>query len=238
VGRRGRPQLLRRLLLRRLPRRQRELHRDAFAGPFEFSEPETRDEQWVESTYTNIRFAVNVRSSDGALTWPPGAYRFDRSTLPRPDYGAQSYFAQVASAMADRVHGSRATAILPDRAGTLVDVLGSSAGNSVDEAYYNHGIAAFEVDMGVGRMRPNGSPLPTGFQPCFGAVGTGGPLGSCPGDGSLAEEAHKEGIEFADGSEALLGAALDYANDTTAPDAQASGSSVSQVAQQVRFTTD
>jgi hypothetical protein len=210
---------------------------DLFAGPSEFSEPETRNEQWVESTFPNIRFALDVRSSEGAVTVPPGAEKGDGTRLPDPGYGAQTYFAQVASAIAARVHRYRNTAILPNRAGPMVDVLGSAAGNSVDEAYYNHGIAAFELDMGVRRTLPGGSSIATGVQPCFGAVGTGGGQGSCPSNGSLVNEGHDEGMEFADGAEALLQAALDYADDTTPPTSEASGSAVSQQAQQVRFTT-
>ena len=47
---------------------------DTFSGPSEFSEPETRNEQYVQSTFSNIKFAMNVHSSGGYFMWPPGAY--------------------------------------------------------------------------------------------------------------------------------------------------------------------
>ena len=47
---------------------------ETFQGPSEFSEPETRNEQYIQSTYTNIKFAMNVHSSGGYFMWPPGAY--------------------------------------------------------------------------------------------------------------------------------------------------------------------
>ena len=46
----------------------------AFSGPFELSEPETRNIAWVASTFPNIRFSVDLQANGGYLTWSPGAY--------------------------------------------------------------------------------------------------------------------------------------------------------------------
>ena len=45
-----------------------------FSGLFELSEPETRNLAWVASTFPSIRFAVDLQSNGGYLTWSPGAY--------------------------------------------------------------------------------------------------------------------------------------------------------------------
>ena len=65
------------------------------------------------------------------------------------------------------------------------------------------------------RCSPTGASQGTGFQPCYGAVGTGGGTGTC--NANLVNEGHDEGMEFANGNYALLASALQYANDTTAP---------------------
>src|SRR3954452_23570620 len=45
-----------------------------FSGPFEHSEPEVRNETWVQTTFKNIKFANNIHSNGGLFMWPPGAY--------------------------------------------------------------------------------------------------------------------------------------------------------------------
>ena len=55
-----------------------------FAGPAELSEPETRNEIWVQNTFPNIKFANNIHSSGGYFMWVPGAYTPKRETLPYP----------------------------------------------------------------------------------------------------------------------------------------------------------
>ena len=45
---------------------------DTFAGPFELSEPEVRNEAYVQTTFPNIKFAMNVHSNGGYFMWPPG----------------------------------------------------------------------------------------------------------------------------------------------------------------------
>jgi hypothetical protein len=188
---------------------------DTFSGPSEMSEPEVRNEQYVQSTYSNIKFAMNVHSSGGYFMWPPGAYKPDRTTLPYPPYGTLNYFDQTASAVLDRIYNYRKTAILPQQTGPVADVLYSAAGNSADEAYYNHDIIGYDFEIGASKVLANGQSQGTGFQPCYGAVGTGGGTGSC--NANLVNEGHDEGMEFANGNYALLAQALQYSNDTAAP---------------------
>src|SRR4051812_6957692 len=210
---------------------------DTFAGPSELSEPETQNEAWVQSTFTNIKFAMNVHSSGGYFMWPPGAYKpTTREPLPYPPYGTLNYFDQTAAAVNDRIYNYRHTAILPQQTGPVLDVLYSAAGNSADEAYYNRGIIGYDFEIGASKVLADGTSVATGFQPNYGAVGTCGGTGSC--NAALVNEGHDEGMEFANGNYALLASALQYANDTKAPTTTASGSAVSHVAQQVKFTTD
>ncbi|WP_121248739.1 M14 family zinc carboxypeptidase [Solirubrobacter pauli] len=189
---------------------------DTFAGPSELSEPETRNEAYVQTTYPNIKFAMNVHSSGGYFMWPPGAYKpTTRETLPYPPYGTLNYFDQTAAAVLDRIYNYRHTAVLPSQTGPVVDVLYSAAGNSADEAYYSHGIVGYDFEIGASKVLPNGQSQSTGFQPCYGAVGTGGGTGTC--NANLVNEGHDEGMEFANGNYALLAEALAYENDTAAP---------------------
>ena len=201
-----------------------------FAGPFELSEPEARNETYVQTTFSNIKFAMNVHSSGGYFMWPPGAYKADRTTLPYPPYGTLNYFDQTASAVLERIYSYRGTAILPAQTGPVTDVLYSAAGNSADEAYYNHGIIGYDFEIGATKRMADGSTASPGFQPPFGAV----PIGGNP---NLANEGHDEGMEFSDGNYALLGSALDYANDTTPPSSQATGATLSNQPVGVKFTT-
>ena len=184
---------------------------DTFAGPMEFSEPETRNEQWVQNTFSNIKFANNIHSSGGYFMWPPGAYKPDRTTLPYPPYGTLNYFDQTAASVLDRIKSYRGTAILPQQTGPVTDVLYSAAGNSADEAYYNHGIIGYDFEIGAARTLPNGSSVGPGFQPPF------GPATGTTGSSQLAYEGHDEGMEFSNGNFALLKSALEYSNDTAPP---------------------
>ncbi len=67
-----------------------------FAGLFEHSEAEVRNETWVQTTFRNIKFANNIHSSGGYFMWPPGAYKPTRETLPYPPYGTLNFFDQTA----------------------------------------------------------------------------------------------------------------------------------------------
>jgi hypothetical protein len=217
---------------------------DTFSGPFEFSEPETRNEKYVQDTFGNIKFAMNVHSSGGYFMWPPGAYKGpDRVPLPYPSYGTLKYFDQTAASVLDRIKSYRGTTILPAQTGPVNDVLYSAAGNSADEAFYNHGIIGYDFEIGASHYYFDSATqsyktASTGFQPCFGGVGTGGGTGSCPANGALVNEGHDEGMEFANGNYALLESAYDYANDTKAPTVGLTGPSISATPFEVAFTED
>src|SRR4051794_10635579 len=217
---------------------------DVFSGPSEFSEPETRNEKYVQDTFTNIKFAMNVHSSGGYFMWPPGAYKgADRVPLAYPPYGTLKYFDQTAAGVLDRIKSYRGTTILPAQTGPVTDVLYSAAGNSADEAYYTHGIIGYDFEIGASHYyfdpaTQTWRPAATGFQPCYGAVGTGGGQGSCPTNGALVNEGHDEGMEFANGNYALLESAYEYGQDTKAPTVGLSGPSISPTPFDVRFTED
>ena len=190
---------------------------ETFQGPSEMSEPEVRNEAYIQSTYSNIKFAMNIHSSGGYFMWPPGSYTPDRTTLPYPPYGTLNYFDQTASSVLDRIYNYRHTAILPQQTGPVADVLYSAAGNSADEAYYNHGIIGYDFEIGASKVLANGQSQGTGFQPCYSTStpNTGGGTGTC--NANLVNEGHDEGMEFANGNYALLASALQYSNDTAAP---------------------
>jgi hypothetical protein len=121
--------------------------------------------------------------------------------------------------------------VLPSRTGPVADVLYSAAGNSADEAYYNHGIIGYDFEIGADRFTGTGTnQTEVGFTPPFAAEG------------------HDEGMEFAHGNYGLLDSALDYANDTTAPTVTPVGPDISATpfdvtfnqseAAEIHYTTD
>jgi len=185
-----------------------------FAGIFEFSEPETRNESWVQTTFPNIKFINNIHSSGGYFMWPPGAYKPDRSPLPYPPFGTLNYFDQTGKEVLDRIKSHRGTAILPQQTGPVIDVLYSAAGNSADEAYYSHGIIGYDFEIGATHYNDTGTGNATcnpGQQPPFGTT-----TNPC-----LLNEGFHEAMEFASGNYGLLEEALEYSNDTTAPNVEA-----------------
>ncbi|WP_051325115.1 M14 family metallopeptidase [Candidatus Solirubrobacter pratensis] len=208
---------------------------DTYSGPFEFSEPETRNEKWVQDTFPNIKFAMNVHSSGGLFMWPPGAYKPGaREPLPYPAYGTLKYFDQTAAGVLDRIQNFRGTSILPSQTGPVIDVLYSAAGNSADEAYYNHGIIGYDFEVGADhyyfdQATQTYKTAGPGFQPPF-AVPAAGQNQNLPNEG------HDEGMEFANGNYALLASALDYQNDTQGPQVGLTGSDISPTPFDVRFT--
>ena len=182
-----------------------------FSGPFEFSEPETRNESWVQKTFSNIKFINNIHSSGGFFMWPPGAYKPTREPLPYPAFGTLNFFDQTGNEVLDRIKSHRRTAILPQQTGPVIDVLYSAAGNSADEAYYSNGIIGFDFEIGAQHFNDTGSGPATcnpGQQPPFGTNTT---------NPCLLNEGFHEAMEFASGNYGLLNEALEYANDTTAP---------------------
>jgi hypothetical protein len=53
-------------------------------GSESLSEPEVRNERFVQSTFSNIKFVNNIHSSGGLFMWPPSAYTPARVPLPQP----------------------------------------------------------------------------------------------------------------------------------------------------------
>ena len=203
------------------------------AGLFELSEPETSNEVWVQNTFRNIKFSNNIHSSGGYFMWPPGAYTPQRVSLPYPPYGTLNFFDQAARHVLDGIKSHRGTAIRPQRTGPVIDVLYSAAGNSADEAYYTLGIIGYDFEIGDVHYYKN---------PATGAETTCNPGQQPPfGDSTndcLDNEGFHEAQEFSSGNYGLLQSALEYANDTTAPVVNATGKSVANVTQDVRFTSN
>jgi Chitobiase/beta-hexosaminidase C-terminal domain len=172
--------------------------------------------------------------------WAPGSYKDDghRTTAPAPNIGIENYFFQAGEKILRRIKDYRGTAILPERTGPIADVLYSAAGNSADDGWYRKGVIAYSFETGADRMlNPTTGTAQTqvGFQPCFGAVGTGGGQGSCPANGSLVNEGHDEAMEFAAGNYGLVESAYDYAMDTTAPTTSLDSDNVTQSRNPIPF---
>ena len=183
-----------------------------FAGLFEFSEPEARNESWVQSNFPNIKFANNIHSNGGLFMWPPGAYTPARVPLPYPPYGTLNFFDQAATQVLDGIKSHRGTAILPQRTGPVIDVLYSAAGNSADEAYYARGIIGYDFEIGTTNYRIDPA---TGLEDTCSASQQP-PFGDSTDD-CLDNEGWHEAQEYASGNYGLLQSALEYSRDTTAP---------------------
>ena len=195
---------------------------ETFAGPGEYSEPETRNEKWVTDHFPNIKFANNIHSYGGYFMWAPGSYKDDghRTTAPAPNIGIERYFFEAGEKILKRIKDSRGTVILPERTGPIADVLYSAAGNSADDMWYRKGIIAYSFETGADRFvstTTGTQQQAVGFQPCFGAVGTGGGQGSCPANGSLVNEGRDEALEFAAGNFGMVESAYEYGKDVTPP---------------------
>jgi hypothetical protein len=173
--------------------------------------------------------------------WPPGAYKTaGRVTLPYPSYGTQQYFQQTADTVLDRIKSYRDTVVLPSRTGPVADVLYSAAGNSADEAWYDHHIVGYDFEIGVDRFSSDGACGTPGAVISEGSVSQG--IASCLTavnfQPDYATEGHAEGMEFANGNYALLESALDYQNDTTPPTVtpvSSTGSDISPASYSVTF---
>jgi hypothetical protein len=186
---------------------------DVYAGPFEASEPEIRNEQWVADTFPNIKFAINIHTHGGYFMWAPGAYKLaNRETLPAPNIGVERYFFDVADTILSRIKESRNTVVPPNRTGPIADVLYSAAGNSADDQYYRRGIISYSFEAGAqrtsiddqGRLRV----MDVGFFPPFNDFV----------NGRQVTEGLDQMMEFADGNYGLLEGALAYAKDGTPPE--------------------
>ena len=176
-----------------------------FSGPFELSEPETRNLAWVASTFPSIRFAVDLQSNGGYLTWSPGAYvdNGSRTPLPRPSAVVDDYMAQTAARVVANLALRRGRALLPQRTGQRIDVASSAAGNAIDQLWYNHAIFGVELVVGPAAVQTGGGGVTSLIEPGFAPT--------------YAPEGGAEVMEAADGLLGVLGAARDYALDTTAP---------------------
>ena len=157
---------------------------DVFAGPFELSEPEVRNEVWVLDTFPNIRFSMNVHTSGGYFMWSPASYKTEgRVALPYASYGWERTFWSTARKVITRIRGYRGTIVTPARTGPVVDVLYSAAGNSSDEYWYNHNIIAYDFECGADLSRTTSLTSNTGggvgFQPNF--ANEGAPRGGVRG---------------------------------------------------------
>src|SRR4051794_10562127 len=218
---------------------------DTFAGPSEYSEPETRNEVWTINTFPNIKFANNIHSYGGYFMWAPGSYKNDglRTTAPAPNIGIEQYFFAAGEKILRRIKDSRGTVILPERTGPIADVLYSAAGNSADDAWYRKGIIAYSFETGADRFTSTTTGTmqqEVGFQPCFAAYpptfpATGGTQGNCPANGSLSNEGHEEALEFAAGNYGLVESAFDYGQDVTPPTVALDSDSVTQDRSPINF---
>ncbi|RKQ93513.1 chitobiase/beta-hexosaminidase-like protein [Solirubrobacter pauli] len=205
---------------------------DVFAGAFEGSEPEMKNELWVADTFPKIKFAINIHTHGGYFMWAPGAYKSqNRETLPAPNIGIEKYFFQVSETILSHIADSRDTVLLPERTGPIADVLYSAAGNSADDQWYRKGIISYSFEAGAQRMTVNPttgaiSRRDVGFQPCFGGPGTHGGTNTSTAsqcgtasnpDPLMVNEGRLSTQEFADGNYGLLQGALEYSQDTKAP---------------------
>ncbi len=158
-----------------------------YAGPFELSEPESRNVLSLPEEYPNIRFSMNLHSSGNYFMWSPGAYTVPgRVTLPRPTLGEESYFWGASTRILTAIKRHRGLSVTPARTGPIADVLYSAAGNSGDALWYGYDIFAWNFEIG------------TEFQPDW-------------------EEAHEEAMEFSNGLVELMSVARDFSFDQRNP---------------------
>lgn len=186
---------------------------ETYAGPSEVSEPETRNQNWIADTYSNIKFANNIHTYGGYFMWAPGSYiNAGRISAPAPNHGIEAYFFAAADTVLQRIKDVRGTSVLPGRTGPIADVLYSAAGNGADDLWYRKGIIAYSFEAGSDRFSSTStgtSQSAVGFQPSF------------------ANEGRFEALEFAAGNFGLLESALAYERDHTPPVVQMTGTRVS-----------
>ncbi|HSL12574.1 MAG TPA: M14 family zinc carboxypeptidase [Actinomycetota bacterium] len=177
---------------------------DTFAGPSEYSEPESKNLNWVVDTFPNIKFANNIHTYGGYFMWAPGSYRGSgRVSAPAPNHGIEAYFFAAADTVLGRIKSVRGTAVLPQRTGPIADVLYSAAGNAADDMWYRKGIIGYSFEAGSDRFSSTTSGTTqsaVGFFPAF------------------ATEGRFEAQEFAAGNFGLLESALEYEYDQEAPE--------------------
>jgi hypothetical protein len=158
-----------------------------YSGPFELSEPESRNVLSLPEEYPNIRFSMNLHSSGNYFMWSPGAYKVPgRETLPRPSLGEEAFFYGASARILTAIKRHRGLSVTPARTGPIADVLYSAAGNSGDALWYGHDIFAWNFEVG------------TSFQPEW-------------------DEAHHELLEFSNGLVELMNVARDFSRDDKDP---------------------
>lgn len=163
----------------------------SFAGPEDLgpmSQPENQNLEWLVDTHDNIDFSMNIHSSGDYFMWSPGAYIADgRVSTPRPSAMEEAYFWESSASILGAIKEHRGTVVTPARTGPIIDVLYSAAGNSGDHLWYEHGVFAWNFELGQ-----------AGFQPPW-------------------EEAHAQGMEYANGLYGMLEVALDHQSDRVRP---------------------
>ncbi len=179
-----------------------------FSGPSELSEPEAQNEVWLQKTFPNIRFAMNTHSFGGYFMWSPGAYRPDRTPLPRPGLGVEAFFFDASQAILERIEEHRGTVVHPGRTGPVIDVLYSAAGNSGDEHYYDDAVSpdpevyAWDFEVGADRWTGQAWESPGQFWPDF------------------ETEGFDQAMEFSSGFIGMLEVAAAWQADETPPTAR------------------
>lgn len=179
-----------------------------YSGPTELSEPEARNEVWLQEQFANIRFAMNTHSFGGYFMWSPGAYRPDRTPLPRPDLGVETFFFDASRTILERIEEHRGTVVHPGRTGPVIDVLYSAAGNSGDEHYYDDAVSpdpaiyAWDFEVGADRWTGTEWESPNFFWPDF------------------ETEGFDQAMEFASGFIGMLEVAAAWQADETRPTAR------------------
>src|ERR1044072_8282655 len=114
--------------------------------------------------------------------------------------------------------------------------------------YYRKGIVGYSFEAGAQRMTVNAttgaiSKTDVGFQPCFAGPGTNGGTGGTCGTAQapnplLVNEGHDEAMEFAEGNLGLINGALQYSQDTTAPQTAIQFSSAQTSGDPINFKFD
>jgi len=176
-----------------------------YSGPSELSEPEARNETWLLDTHPNIRFAMNTHSFGGYFMWSPAAYTADRTTLPRPDLGVETFFVDASQTILERIEEHRGTVVHPGRTGPVVDVLYSAAGNSGDEHNYDDAqspdpeVYAWDFEVGSDIWNGEDWESPGLFWPDF------------------ETEGFDQAMEFANGFLGMLEVAATWQADDVAP---------------------
>ncbi|GAA1181090.1 M14 family zinc carboxypeptidase [Ornithinimicrobium humiphilum] len=167
---------------------------DTYAGPAEFSEPESRNIDWIAATNRNIKFSMNLHSSGNYFMWSPGAYITPgRISAPRPSLADEAFFWGASSRILTEIKRYRGMSVTPARTGPISDVLYSAAGNSGDMLWYKYGIYGWNFEVG------------TQFQPPF---ENANPAGA---------SAHAESQEYANGLIELMRVAYDLDKDHQKP---------------------